>query len=49
MIKKLVLLLVALAFGPISLSACNTVQGAGRDVEKLGDKVQSEAVEHKRY
>jgi predicted small secreted protein len=49
MIKKLMLLLAVLIFGPITLSACNTVQGAGRDVEKLGDKVQSEAVEHKRY
>ena len=49
MINKLVLLLAALVFGSISLSACNTMQGAGRDVEKLGDKVQEEAVEHKRY
>jgi len=49
MIKKLVLLLAALMFGSITLSACNTVQGAGRDVEKLGDKMQNEAVEHKRY
>ena len=49
MIKKLVLLLATLVFGPIVLSACNTVQGAGKDVEKLGDKVQGEAVEHKRY
>ena len=49
MIKKLVLLLAALVFGPIVLSACNTVQGAGRDVERLGDKVQSEAVEHTHY
>jgi predicted small secreted protein len=49
MIKKLVLLLAALVFGPIALSACNTVQGAGRDVEKLGDKVQDEAAEHKHY
>jgi predicted small secreted protein len=49
MIKKLVLLLAALVFGSISLSACNTMQGAGRDVEKLGSKVNEEATEHKRY
>ena len=49
MTRKLVLLLAALMFGSISLSACNTMQGAGRDVEKLGSKVQEEAQEHKRY
>jgi predicted small secreted protein len=49
MIRKLVLLLAALVFGSISLSACNTMQGAGRDVEKLGSKVNEEATEHKHY
>jgi predicted small secreted protein len=49
MTRKLVLLLVTLTFGSISLTACNTMQGAGRDVEKLGSKVQEEAVEHKHY
>jgi predicted small secreted protein len=49
MTSKLVLLLAALAFGSVSLTACNTMQGAGRDVEKVGQKVQEEAVEHKKY
>jgi predicted small secreted protein len=49
MIRKLVLLLATLMFASISLTACNTMQGAGRDVEKLGSKVQEEAIEHKRY
>jgi predicted small secreted protein len=49
MIRKLVLLLAALSFGATTLSACNTVQGVGRDVEKAGMKVQEEAQEHKRY
>lgn len=49
MTRKLVLLLATLVFGSISLSACNTIQGAGKDVEKAGAKVQEEAVEHKRY
>jgi len=49
MIKRLVLLLAALSFGSLSLTACNTVQGAGKDVERAGEKVQSEAVEHKKY
>ena len=47
MIKKIVLILAALSV--VSFSACNTMQGAGRDVEKAGQKVQKEAVEHKTY
>jgi predicted small secreted protein len=49
MIKRLVLLLAALAVGSITLSGCNTVGGFGRDVEKAGQKVEKEAVEHKKY
>jgi predicted small secreted protein len=49
MTTKIVLLLAAIMFGASSLTACNTVQGAGRDVEKAGQKVQEEAQEHKKY
>lgn len=49
MISKLVLLLVALAIGSIPLAACNTVQGAGKDIEKGGQNIQEEAKEHKTY
>ena len=49
MIAKTLLLLAALSLGSISLSACNTVQGAGKDVERAGEKVQQEAQEHKKY
>ena len=51
MLKKLMLVLVALTIGSpmMLLSGCNTVQGAGRDVSKAGDKIQEVAVEHKRY
>lgn len=49
MTGKLVLLLATLIFGSVSLTACNTMQGAGRDVEKAGQKLQEEAVEHKKY
>jgi predicted small secreted protein len=49
MITKILLLLAVLSLGSISLTACNTIQGAGKDVERAGEKVQSEAVEHKRY
>jgi predicted small secreted protein len=49
MIARIVLLLAVLSFGAIPLTACNTVQGAGKDVEKAGSKIQEEAQEHKRY
>jgi len=49
MTKKFVLLLATLAFGSSLLSACNTVQGAGKDIERGGEKVQQEAIEHKKY
>ncbi|MBM3338129.1 MAG: entericidin A/B family lipoprotein [Betaproteobacteria bacterium] len=35
--KKLVLVIIALAFG---VSGCNTLNGIGKDVEKLGEKAQ---------
>jgi predicted small secreted protein len=49
MFARLVMLVMAIAVGSSVLSACNTVQGAGRDVERAGQKVQEEAIEHKRY
>ncbi len=49
MFAKIALLLTALSLGSIVLTGCNTIQGAGKDVEKAGEKVQKEAVEAKRY
>jgi predicted small secreted protein len=49
MIARFVMMLAALAVASISLTACNTMQGAGKDVEKVGTKVQDEAQEHKKY
>jgi predicted small secreted protein len=49
MISKIVVLVAALAVGSISLTACNTIQGAGKDIEKAGEKVQSGAQENKKY
>jgi predicted small secreted protein len=49
MTRKLLLMLAALAFGIALLSARNTLQGAGRDVEKAGQKVQEVAKEHEKY
>ena len=33
--------------GVVSLSACNTVEGFGRDLGKLGDKIENKAEQHK--
>jgi entericidin B len=50
MMKKLMLLMIAVTIGsPVLLTGCNTVQGAGKDIEKGGQKMQEEAVEHKKY
>jgi predicted small secreted protein len=50
MTKKLMLMLVALSLGsPVLLTGCNTMEGAGKDIQKGGDKVQQEAREHKNY
>ena len=29
-----------------SIAACNTVKGAGRDIEKVGEEIQEEAEKH---
>ena len=52
MTKKLISTLLASVFVAgafATLAGCNTVQGAGKDIEKGGEKVQQEAVEHKKY
>ena len=48
-IAKILLLVTTLSLASLTLTACNTMQGAGRDVEKAGQKLRDEAVEHKRY
>ena len=45
MLKKLIFCLAVLS--SIALTACNTVQGAGKDIERGGEKIQDEAAEHK--
>ncbi len=49
MIARLLIVLALCAGVANALSACNTVQGAGRDVEKAGQKIQNEAQEHRHY
>jgi entericidin B len=48
MLKKIIYCFAALA-AALSLSACNTVGGVGKDVERGGQKIQDEAKEHKTY
>jgi predicted small secreted protein len=36
-------LLIMLAVALFSLSACNTMQGFGKDVEKVGSKIEEKA------
>ena len=38
--------LLALAFASLTLAACNTMEGAGRDVQNVGRNTGSPAVEH---
>jgi len=44
--KKIALLLVV-AYATL-LAACNTVEGFGRDVEKVGDKIEKKAAHERR-
>ena len=43
--KRLVSLMMLLAFtgGTMSLTACNTMAGAGEDVQAVGEKVEDKA------
>ncbi len=41
--KRLTALLLLALFSIGSLSACNTMAGAGRDIEKAGDKIEDKA------
>jgi len=44
--KAFIALIVGAAF---LLGACNTMEGAGKDVKAAGGKVEGEAKEHKKY
>jgi predicted small secreted protein len=41
MMKRYLLILIAL--GALALAACNTMQGLGKDVEVVGEKIQKKA------
>jgi predicted small secreted protein len=42
-LKRLALLLLAAAFLALATTACQTSKGFGKDVEKLGDKIQEKS------
>jgi predicted small secreted protein len=44
-IRHLIQLGLALAFA-LSLAGCNSIEGAGRDIEKVGEEIQEEAEKH---
>lgn len=46
--KRLIALVMAASFAMLA-TACNTMQGVGKDVERGGEKIQKESVEHKNY
>jgi len=41
--KRLIVLMMMAAFSTMTLTACNTMAGAGKDVQKAGQKVESKA------
>ena len=42
-LHKLVLALALAGFSATALSACNTVEGAGKDIEATGEAIQDSA------
>lgn len=44
---KKIISIMCLVGMSVGLSACNTIQGAGKDVERGGEKVQDAAVKAK--
>jgi entericidin B len=46
--KAFIAMIVGAAF-LLGLSACNTMEGAGKDVKAAGAKVEGEAKENKKY
>ena len=53
MIKRLFVSMMATAFVATffgaALAGCNTIEGAGKDIEKGGQEIKQEAKENKKY
>ncbi|GAA4854449.1 hypothetical protein GCM10023332_02360 [Luteimonas vadosa] len=43
--KRLISLMLLVLFAASTMTACNTVKGVGKDVEKVGDEMQEAADE----
>ena len=41
--KRLTVLMLLALFSTATLSGCNTMAGAGKDIEKAGDKIEDKA------
>ncbi len=41
--KRLIALMLLALFSMGTLTACNTMAGAGKDIEKAGDKIEDKA------
>ena len=41
--KRMFALLMLVMFSAMTLTACNTIAGAGKDVQKAGEKVEDKA------
>ncbi len=41
--KRLIAVLMLAMFSTATLTACNTMAGAGKDVQKVGEKVENKA------
>ena len=52
MLKRILALLLTtifLAGAAVSMTGCNTMEGAGKDIEKGGEAIKEEARENKNY
>ena len=45
--KKFILTLATLCSVAAITTACNTMAGAGRDIERVGEKIENSAQKHK--
>ncbi|HVI25252.1 MAG TPA: entericidin A/B family lipoprotein [Xanthomonadaceae bacterium] len=41
--KRLIALMMLMMFSSVAVTACNTMAGAGKDVQKVGEKVEQKA------
>ena len=47
--KKIAILIFVAGFSLITLNACSTIEGAGKDIQGAGQVLSQEAQKNKRY